>query len=66
MEHIHNRLIEQRANGAAILLVSSDLAEILKLSDRIYVMFEGKIVGELSRGKANAENLGILMMGGAA
>jgi simple sugar transport system ATP-binding protein len=65
MEHIHNRLIEQRAKGAAILLVSSDLSEILKLSDRIYVMFEGKIVGELPRGKANAGNIGILMMGGS-
>jgi simple sugar transport system ATP-binding protein len=66
MEFIHNRLIEQRANGAAVLLVSSDLSEILKLSDRVYVMFEGRANGELPRGKANAGNIGLLMMGGTA
>ncbi|MCL2033217.1 MAG: ABC transporter ATP-binding protein [Oscillospiraceae bacterium] len=64
MEFIHNRLIEQRSDGAAILLVSSDLSEILKLSDRIYVMYEGRINGEIMREEANAENVGILMMGG--
>jgi simple sugar transport system ATP-binding protein len=66
MEFIHNQLITQRANGAAILLVSSDLSEILKLSDRVYVMFEGGINGEIPRGEANAANIGILMMGGTA
>ena len=66
MEFIHNRLIEQRSKGAAILLVSSDLSEILKLSDRIYVMFEGGVNGEIPRERANSENVGYLMMGGDA
>ena len=65
MEFIHNQLIEQRSNGAAILLVSSDLSEILKLSDRIYVMYKGAINGEVMREEADSEGIGILMMGGA-
>lgn len=64
MEFIHNQIIEQRSAGAAILLISSDLNEILKLSDRIYVMYEGVINGELLRAKANSEDIGILMTGG--
>jgi ABC-type uncharacterized transport system ATPase subunit len=64
MEFIHNQIIAQRSNGAAILLVSSDLSEVLKLSDRIYVMYEGRINGELERKDADCENVGILMMGG--
>lgn len=64
MEFIHNQIIAQRAAGAAILLVSSDLSEVLKLSDRIYVMYEGRINGEVARADANSEDVGILMMGG--
>jgi simple sugar transport system ATP-binding protein len=63
MEFIHNQIIAQRSSGAAILLVSSDLSEVLKLSDRIYVMYEGRINGEVARKDANSENVGILMMG---
>ncbi|MEG1084046.1 MAG: ABC transporter ATP-binding protein [Hydrogenoanaerobacterium sp.] len=65
MEFIHHQILEQREAGVAVLLVSSDLTEILRLSDRIYVMYEGRINGELSRAKATSEELGILMMGGA-
>lgn len=64
MEFIHNRIIEQRAKGAAVLLVSSDLSEVMRLCDRIYVMYEGKMNGEMARQEATSEKLGILMMGG--
>lgn len=65
MEFIHNQIIAQRTEGAAILLISSDLSEILRLADRIYVMYEGTINGEIPRAEASSENVGILMMGGA-
>lgn len=65
MEFIHHQILEQREAGVAVLLVSSDLTEIMRLSDRIYVMYEGGINGELSRAEATSEGLGILMMGGA-
>jgi len=64
MEFIHDRLIEKRANGDAVLLISSELTEILKLSDRIYVMYEGCINGEFIRGSVNEDELGLLMAGG--
>ena len=64
MEAIHQRLLERRANGSAILLVSSELTEIMSLSDRIYVMFEGGIVGEFTRGSMDDKRLGLLMVGG--
>ncbi|MFV0504007.1 MAG: ABC transporter ATP-binding protein [Lachnospirales bacterium] len=64
MEFIHKKIIEERQKNVAILLVSSDLTELLKLSDRVYVMYDGKIVGELPRDKANSQDLGMLMMGG--
>ncbi len=46
-----------------MLLVSSELSEILKLSDRIYVIYEGKINGEFKRGNVSEEELGLLMVG---
>jgi simple sugar transport system ATP-binding protein len=54
-EYIRQRLLEQRQNGVAILLISEDLDEILELSDRIAVMFEGRIVGIVNRGEATPE-----------
>jgi simple sugar transport system ATP-binding protein len=62
-EYIRQRLLEQRENGVAILLISEDLDEILELSDRIAVMFEGRIVGIVNRGEATPEELGLLMAG---
>jgi ABC-type uncharacterized transport system ATPase subunit len=62
-EYIRQRLLEQRANGVAILLISEDLDEILELSDRIAVMCEGRIVGIVQRGEATPEELGLLMAG---
>ncbi|WP_372634449.1 ABC transporter ATP-binding protein [Cohnella sp.] len=64
METIHEQLLRKRDAGGAILLVSSELSEILKLSDRILVMYEGKIVGELQEGEATEEKLSLLMVGG--
>jgi len=65
METIHTELLNKRDSGAGILLVSSELTEILKLSDRILVMYEGKIVGELTAKEATEEKIGLLMAGGA-
>jgi simple sugar transport system ATP-binding protein len=62
-EYIHQRLIAQRERQTATLLISEDLDEILNLSDRIAVMFEGRIMGVLSRAEATVEQLGLLMAG---
>src|SRR5512135_2062561 len=62
-EYIHQRLLEQRDAGMAILLISEDLDEIQELSDRIAVMYEGRIVGIVERGAATSEQLGLLMAG---
>lgn len=64
METIHQALLDKRNKGDGILLVSSELTEILALSDRILVMYEGRIVGELSRTEATEEKLSMLMAGG--
>ena len=63
IEFVHRRLIAERAEGRAILLVSLELDEILSLSDRILVMYEGRIVGEFPP-TATEEELGIAMTGG--
>jgi len=62
-EYIQRVLIEQRSAGVAILLISEDLDEILALSDRIAVVYEGKIVGILNREDADVETLGMMMAG---
>ncbi len=64
MESIHRRLLRRRGEGAGILLVSSELTEIMNLSDRIYVIFEGQLVGEFPRGSMDDRRLGLLMVGG--
>ena len=63
IEFIHQRLIDMRDKGAAILLVSVELEEILSLSDRIAVMFDGKIVGEKVNEDVTDRELGLLMAG---
>jgi simple sugar transport system ATP-binding protein len=60
---VHKLLLEQRSQGTALLLISEDLDEILALSDRIAVIYEGKIMGIVNQEDANAENLGLLMAG---
>ncbi len=62
-EYIHERLLEQRLNGAAILLISEDLDEVIQLSDRIVVVLEGVIMGEIDRADATPQSLGLLMSG---
>ena len=63
IEFIHQRLIDMRDRGAAILLVSVELDEVLSLSDRIVVMFDGKIVGEKDNKNVTDRELGLLMAG---
>ena len=62
-EYIHERLLEQRRNGAAILLISEDLDEIMQLSDRIIVILEGEVMGEMTRADADVRSIGLLMSG---
>jgi ABC-type uncharacterized transport system ATPase subunit len=63
IEYVHSRLLEARAEGRAVLLVSLELDEVLSLSDRILVVYEGEIVGEHAAG-VGEEEIGIEMLGG--
>jgi simple sugar transport system ATP-binding protein len=62
-EYIHDRLMEQRAAGTAILLISEDLDEIMQMADRIAVMYEGRIMDIVAHADATLEQLGLLMAG---
>ena len=62
MEFVHRRIVEERDNGAAVILVSTELDEVLGLADRIGVMYRGRIIGELPGG-ASADEIGLLMAG---
>ncbi|WP_444460790.1 ABC transporter ATP-binding protein [Rhodobacter capsulatus] len=66
IEFIHRRIVELRDAGAAVLLVSVELDEILSLSDRIAVMFDGQIMGERLPAETNERELGLLMAGVAS
>jgi simple sugar transport system ATP-binding protein len=66
IETVWAELLAQRAAGRAILLISAELDEIFNLADRIAVMFEGRIIGELPAARATAEAVGLLMAGRAA
>jgi general nucleoside transport system ATP-binding protein len=61
--YVHKQLIDQRNNGTAVLLISEDLDEIFALSDRIAVIFEGRIMDILPREEATREKVGLLMAG---
>jgi ABC-type uncharacterized transport system ATPase subunit len=63
IEYIHTQILERRDNGVAVLLVSTELAEILQLSDRIAVMYRGKIVAIISAEEATKQFIGLLMAG---
>ena len=65
-EYVREELLTRRAEGAAILLMSEDLDELVSLSDRIVVLYEGRIVGRLDAADADPEHLGMLMAGRAA
>lgn len=64
IEFIHDQILKSRDSGTAILLISSELDEITKLSDRILVMYNGKIVAQYARGQADDHTLGLAMCGG--
>jgi simple sugar transport system ATP-binding protein len=61
VEFIHGQLIDLRDKGCAILMVSVELEEIMALSDRILVMFDGRIVAEVKGSEADAKTLGLMM-----
>ena len=62
-EYVHSKLIEMRDKGSAILLISTDLDEIFMISDKIAVMFEGKIVAIKEPNETNRNEIGLLMAG---
>jgi ABC-type uncharacterized transport system ATPase subunit len=62
-EYVQSELLAQRERGAGVLLVSEDLDELLTLADRLIVVYEGEIVGELAAAGADPERLGLLMAG---
>lgn len=64
IEFVHRQLLAERHRGTAILLLSLELDEILALADRIAVIYEGEIMGILSRAEATEETLGLMMTGG--
>ena len=66
IEFIHKQVIERRNAGAAVLLVSAELDEVLDLSDRVLVMYRGRIVGSFAAGEAQRESVGLLMATGEA
>jgi general nucleoside transport system ATP-binding protein len=63
IDYVHSRLIEARNAGTAILLISTELDEVMAVSDRIAVLREGRIVGSLSRSEATMDGIGRLMLG---
>jgi len=63
LEYIHSQLVAERDKGRAVLLVSLELDEVMSLSDRILVMYEGEIVGELDPKATNVQELGLYMAG---
>ncbi|MCY4258432.1 MAG: ABC transporter ATP-binding protein [bacterium] len=62
-EYIHQQLLTQRKKGKAILLISEDLDEVMALSDRLVVMYEGAIMGQIPKQEATTEQIGLLMSG---
>ena len=63
IEYIHGRIIEARDKGVGVLIVSTELDEILALSDRILVMFRGRVVAEFAAGEADIAQIGLAMAG---
>ena len=63
IEYAHRQIVNQRDAGKAVLLVSLELDEVMSVSDRILVMYEGELVGELDPKKTNVEELGLYMAG---
>jgi len=66
IEFVHKSIVKQKNSGKAVLLISLELDEILKLSDRIAVIFDGKILGIMDSSEADRDKIGLLMSGGTA
>jgi simple sugar transport system ATP-binding protein len=68
IEYIHGRIVAAREEGDGVLIISSELDEIMALSDRILVMFKGRVVAEFGAGakKPNKNDIGLAMAGAAA
>ena len=66
IEYVHRYIVEQRNKGKAVLLVSFELDEIMSLSDRIDVIFDGAINGSMLGSEADESKLGLMMAGGKA
>ncbi len=64
IEYIHSQIVAQRDAGKGVLLVSLELDEVMNLSDRILVMYEGELVGEFDPKTTTVEELGLYMAGG--
>ena len=65
-QFVHDRFLEMRGRGRGILLISEDLEELMALTDRIAVMYDGRIAGEMATSEATVERLGLLMVGANA
>ena len=63
IEFIHRKILEKRDAGAAILLSSADLDEVLRLSDRVITLYEGRITGEFTRDRLDKSEIGYYMTG---
>ncbi|RKX86985.1 MAG: ABC transporter ATP-binding protein [Spirochaetes bacterium] len=63
MEYVHQAMLDQKVSGSGVLLISDDLDEIFLLSDRVIVMYEGKIMGEMSAEEADRDKIGLWMSG---
>ncbi|MBO4288768.1 MAG: heme ABC transporter ATP-binding protein, partial [Lachnospiraceae bacterium] len=63
IEFIHSEIVKKRDEGAGVLLISLELEEVMSLSDRILVMYEGEIVGEFDPKKTTVQELGLYMVG---
>ena len=63
IEHVHKQLVQARDAGKGVLLISLELDEVMNVSDRILVMYEGEIVGEFDPKKVTVEELGLYMAG---
>ena len=63
IEYIHRRVIDKRDDGCAVLMVSSELSEIMALADRIAVMYKGRIIDTIPAQGASTRHLGLLMAG---
>ncbi len=63
IEYVHARIVEKRDEGAGVLIVSSELDEVVALSDRLLVMYRGRIVGEFDPDKATTTEIGLAMLG---